>query len=283
MNTTVYLNGEYMAAAEAKVSVFDRGFLFADSVYEVIPFYQGSAFQLEEHLARLDKSLAALHINADYPFAEIATKIVAKNGGGNKSVYIQVTRGAGSKRSHIVDAVLQPTIFVCVSDITNNYMRDVKDVLPIKVIVCEDLRGKHCDIKSTNLLANILVMGQARESGAQEALLVRDGIVLEGASSSLLMVEDDVIIAPEPSNTLLSGTTSSLIKNLALKNQLTFCHQQITYARLLKANEVWISSSTRGLLPVNQVDNKMIANGFSGPIWRRLYLLLAENQSKLLT
>ncbi|NQZ29802.1 MAG: aminotransferase class IV [Oceanospirillaceae bacterium] len=281
MSNTVYLNGQFIAASAAKISVFDRGFLFADSVYEVIPFYQGMGFQLDEHLARLNKSLAALHINADHSFGEIATELVAKNGGGNKSVYIQVTRGAGTKRSHLIDNKMVPTVFACTTDITDNYALDIKDVLPIKVIVCEDLRGKHCDIKSTSLLANILVMEQARENGAQEALLERDGLVLEGASSSLFIVEDELIIAPQPSNTLLSGTTSQLVKRLALNNKLHFSHQPITYARLLNASEVWISSSTRGLLPVVQIDDTAISKGQIGPMWQRLYLLLSQSQSQL--
>ena len=276
---TVYLNGQYMAATEAKISVFDRGFLFADSVYEVIPYYSGVAFQLEEHLSRLNRSLAALNIKVNCCFTEIAEQLILKNGAGNRSVYIQVSRGAAAHRSHSIDPLLQPTVFACSQIIRNNYALDIDRVLPVKVIVCEDLRWRRCDIKSTSLLANILAIEQARLRGAQEALLQRQGIVLEGASSSLFIVEAGQIIAPRASTAVLNGTTSELIKRLAVEQSITLNIDEISYARLLAADEVWISSSTRGLLPVNQVDEQSIGGAHPGQMGRRLYQLLAENQA----
>jgi D-alanine transaminase len=272
-----------MAAEDAKISVFDRGFLFSDSVYEVIPFYAGAGFQLEEHITRLKTSLAALRINADIDFFEIVKNVVSKNGGGNRSVYLQVSRGAGVKRSHQIDSKMQPTIFACTNEIANNYLPELAHVVGIKVIVCEDLRWKRCDIKSTSLLPNILVIEQARQQNAQEALLMRDGCVLEGASSNLFIVENQKLVAPPSSHTILSGTTSQLVKTLAQENNIEIVHSNINYQRLVNADEVWISSSTRGVLPVVQVDDKIIADGQKGRVWAKLYQLLAQRQHALLT
>jgi len=281
VSDTVYLNGQFLAGSEAKISVFDRGFLFADSVYEVIPFYQGIAFQLNEHLARLERSLAQLNILTDVPFAQLASELVERNGGGNQSVYIQVSRGADIKRSHIVEKKLQPTIFICTHAITNSYALDADDVLPVKVVVCEDIRWQRCDIKSTSLLGNIIMLEQAREKKAAEALLERDGYIQEGASSSLFIVEAGSIIAPQSSNTVLQGTTSTLIQRLAQDQKIAFLNEAISYQRLLSADEVWVSSSTRGLLPVSKVGEKSIGTVSKGPLWHRLYLLLASHQAQL--
>jgi len=281
VSDTVYLNGKFLAGSEAKISVFDRGFLFADSVYEVIPFYQGIAFQLEEHLVRLERSLAQLNISTDVSYAQLATELVERNGGGNQSVYIQVSRGADVKRSHLVDKKLQPTIFICTRVISNSYALDADDVLPVKVVVCEDIRWQRCDIKSTSLLGNIIMLEQAREKGAIEALLERDGYIQEGASSSLFIVEAGNIIAPQSSNTVLQGTTSTLIKRLAQDHQIPFLNEAISYQRLLSADEVWISSSTRGLIPVSKVGDNFIGSVHKGPLWNRLYLLLSLHQATL--
>jgi len=277
----VYLNGQYVAASDAKISVFDRGFLFADSVYEVIPYYQGVGFQLERHLTRLSTSLKAIGITSDIDFEQITNNLVLKNGGGNLSVYLQVTRGAGLRRSHLIDAQMQPTVFACTTAISNNYTMALDDVSAIKVVVCEDLRWQRCDIKSTSLLPNILAMDLARSKGAHEAILLRNGLIQEGASSNVFIVKNGCLIAPKVSQAILSGTTSELVQKIAKQQSIEFSHQDISYQQLLDADEVWISSSTRGLLPVTQVDEVLIAQGQIGPVWQQLYLLIAEHQNAL--
>ncbi|MCJ8297834.1 MAG: aminotransferase class IV [Pseudomonadales bacterium] len=281
MTDKVYLNGEFIAADQAKVSVFDRGFLFADSVYEVIPYYQGKSFQMELHLRRLQQSLAALNIRAEHNWRKITDRLVQLNGAGNLSVYLQVTRGAGNRRSQAIDTNMLPTVFACTNAIENSYSAKVDSVAGIKVIVCEDLRWRRCDIKSNSLLPNILVMEQARLQGAQEALLQRDNIMLEGASSNLLIVEKGKLIAPDSEHAILAGTTSSLVRDLAAANGIQYKQQSISYSRLLAADEVWISSSTRGLLPVLQIDQHLVGAGAKGELWRRMYQLLAMQQQSL--
>jgi D-alanine transaminase len=278
---TIYLNGQYLASDQAKVSVFDRGFLFSDSVYEVIPYYQSHGFQLEQHIDRLKQSLAALNISVTIDFVEITDQLVKVNGGGNRSVYLQVSRGAGINRQQKIDPQMQPTVFACTTPIINNYTNDIEQVFPVKVIVCDDLRWGRCDIKSTSLLANILALQQAQQHHAHEALFLRDGFVLEGASSNLFIVEKNRLIAPVSSMKILSGTTSALIQKIAREHGVDFMTSDISYQRLISADEVWISSSTRGLLPVNQVDDLFIGRGVKGPLWKKLYELLAQYQQQL--
>ena len=168
---TVYLNGEFIAADQARISVFDRGFLFGDSVYEVIPFYHGQGFRLDEHLQRLEHSLRGIQISAEYDWVNILTRLVELNGGGNLSVYLQISRGSADCRSHIYDVDMVPTVFASCSPINDIYDTGPGSVSGVRAIVTADLRWGRCDIKSTGLLPNILVMQQARQAGVEEALI----------------------------------------------------------------------------------------------------------------
>ena len=280
---TVYLNGQYIPAEEAKISVFDRGFLFSDSVYEVIPFYQGIGFRLEEHLQRLEHSLRALRIELDFDWVAMLSRLVALNGGGNLSVYLQVTRGSAGKRVHAIDANLVPTVFACCQPIRDIYQDGIARVEGIKVIVTADLRWHRCDIKSTSLLPNTLVLQQAREAGAQEALLQRDGMLTEGASCNFFIVERGVIYTPPIGTEILSGTTRALILELADQNGIPRQETDIDYQRLINADEVWISSSTRAIVPVLQVDDYVIGDGQKGPLWQRMFEIFTRYQHKLMT
>ncbi|EPJ44257.1 MAG: D-alanine transaminase [Osedax symbiont Rs2] len=236
---------------------------------------------MELHLRRLQQSLSALNICAEHNWRAITDKLVAINGAGNLSVYLQITRGAGERRSQAIDISMQPTVFACTNTIENSYRAPVDSVVAIKVIVCDDLRWGRCDIKSNSLLPNILVMEQARLQGAQEALLQREGCLLEGASSNLLIVEAAKLIAPASEHAILAGTTSNLVHKLAVENGIQYRQESISYARLLAADEVWICSSTRGLLPVIQIDQHTLGCGAKGKMWRHMYQLLAAQQQLL--
>lgn len=279
---TVYLNGEFMAAGDAKVSVFDRGFLFGDSVYEVIPFYQGKGFRLQAHLQRLAYSLTALQIELTEDWESLLETLVQRNGGGNLSVYLQITRGAADDRHHQYDAGMVPTVFACCREIRDIYQDGSASVSGIRAIVTEDLRWHRCDIKTTGLLPNILVLQQAREAGADEALMIRDGLLTEGASCNLFMVESGTICTPCRSAEILGGTTRELILELAEEQGIATQEVDIDYARLLAADEVWISSSTRGVVPVIEIDGIAIANGEKGPLWARMFELFTRYQQSLM-
>lgn len=279
----VYLNGEYLPASEARVSVFDRGFLFGDSVYEVIPFYRGIGFRLQAHLDRLQYSLRVLQIQPEIDWEALLEKLVALNGGGNLSVYLQVTRGSAGARSHSYDESLTPTVFACCTPIRNIYEAGADDVRPFAVIVTADLRWHRCDIKSTCLLPNILVVHQAQAQQAQEALMVRDGKLTEGSSSNLFVVQRGVIYTPKRSSEILGGITRELILELAAEQGIPFQEVDIDYEMLCGADEVWISSSTRGVVPVTQVDGKPVGDGEKGPLWRVMFELFIGYQKRLMT
>jgi len=278
----VYLNGDYVAADEARISVFDRGFLFSDSVYEVVPFYQGQGFRLEEHIRRLQHSLRAIRIDADFDWAGILTGLVERNGGGNLSVYLQVTRGNAGKRTHAYDASMEPTVFACCSPVRDVTADGADSVDAISAIVTADLRWHRCDIKSTCLLPNILVLQQAQSHLADEALLLRDGLLTEGSSCNLFMVRQGVIYTPKRSSEILGGITRELILELADQAGIPYQEVDLDYEQLIAADEVWISSSTRGVVPVTEIDQQAIGDGSKGPLWLQMFNLLSEFQKKLM-
>lgn len=279
----VYLKGQFMASEKATVSPFDRGFLFGDSVYEVVPYFRGIGFRLQEHIARLEHSLRAVRIQADTDWAGLMDELVQRNGGGNMSVYLQVTRGDCGSRSHSYDASLRPTVFACCAPVRNFAAVPAEDVVGISAIVTADLRWHRCDIKSTGLLPNILVLQQARDHRADEALLLRDGVLTEGTSCNLFVVRQGVIYTPKRSSDILGGITRELVLGLADANGMQYQEVDIDYDSLMSADEVWISSSTRGVVPVTRVDHSPIGSGNKGPLWARMFELLARYQQQLMT
>ncbi|MGB0466100.1 MAG: aminotransferase class IV [Pontibacterium sp.] len=279
----VYLNGEYLPGDEARISVFDRGFLFGDSVYEVIPFYQGVGFRLEEHLARLQYSLSALQITSVPDWLPLLKKLVSLNGGGNLSVYLQITRGSAPTRQHRYSADMSPTVFACCQPIPDIYKAGPDAIKPIRAIVTEDLRWQRCDIKSTCLLPNILAVHQADAQQADEALMIRDGKLTEGASCNLFVIRRGVIYTPRHGAEILSGITRDLILKLADEQGIPYQEADIDYAMLKSADEVWVSGSTRGVVPVIAVDGDVIGKGEKGPLWGKMFKLFSVYQQTLMT
>lgn len=280
---TVYLNGQFLPPEQAHISVFDRGFLFGDSVYEVIPFYQGVGFRLEEHLNRLAYSLRALQIRPDLDWPDILNELVSRNGGGNLSVYLQVTRGAAESRSHRYDPDMQPTVFACCTPIRDIYEDGADDIPAISAIVTADLRWHRCDVKSTCLLPNIMVVHQAQAQQADEALMMRDGKLTEGASCNVFLVQRGVIYTPKRSSEILGGITRELILQLADEHAIPYQEVDIDYDMLVQADEVWISSSTRGVVPVTSLDGVLVGDGKKGPLWRQMFELFIQYQKKLMS
>jgi len=279
---TIYLNGQMLPAEQAKISVFDRGFLFGDSVYEVIPFYQGRGFRLQEHLQRLEHSLKAVQIKAKFDWQSILKQLVVANGGGNLSVYLQVSRGVAEGRSHSYDDTMQPTVFACCNPIRDIYQGGAEQVAGISAIVTADLRWHRCDIKATGLLPNILVVQQAKHAGADEALMMRDGFLTEGASCNLFVIDKGVIYTPKRSSGILGGTTRALILDLADEHAIPTQEVDIDYEQLMGADEVWISSSTRAIVPVLTIDGQPIADGKKGALWAQMFDLFIRYQQSLM-
>lgn len=278
-NKIVYLNGQYLPLCDAKISVMDRGFLFGDGIYEVIPSYSGKLFHFQEHMERLENSLSSIRLTNPHDRAqwlEILTPLLDAN--LDQSVYLQITRGVADKRDHAFPADITPTVFAMSSIIAPFTELDSG----AKAISIDDSRWELCNVKATTLLANILLRQQAVEKGCVEAILVKDGYVTEGAASNIFAVIDGVLITPPKSHEILPGITRDVILELAEHNSIPYSEDIISLDALQTASEIWLTSSTREIIPVVQLDGETIANGKPGPIWQtmnRLFQAYKQSQS----
>ena len=266
-NKTVYLNGQYLPLCDAKISVMDRGFLFGDGIYEVIPSYSGNLFHFQEHMERLENSLSSIRLTNPHDrtqWLEIMTPLL--DCGKDQSIYLQITRGVAPKRDHAFPKDVPPTVFVMCSDIVPFNELDAG----VKTISVDDSRWELCNVKATTLLANILLRQQAVEQGCAEAILVKDGYVTEGAASNIFVVIDGILITPPKSREILPGITRDVILKIAEQNNIPHSEDIISFEALKTASEIWLTSSTREIIPVVQLDNEMIANGKPGPVWQTM-------------
>ena len=282
MSPLIYLDGEYLPLEQARVSVLDRGFLFGDGVYEVIPAYGGTPFRLKEHLRRLDHSLAAIRMGPPLKHAQwlaIFTRLLDQLGEADQQIYLQVTRGAYDRRLHAIPEEVRPTVLVMAGPLSQRDPELVRQGM--SVVTLEDIRWQRCDIKAITLLANILAQQEARDQGAQEALLVRDGLVTEGTASNFFLVKDGLILTPPKSNHLLPGITRDLVLELAMDAGLPCAEAGIRVEDLEQADEIWITSSTKEVMPVTRLDGRPVANGRPGPMWERMNGLYAACKTRL--
>ncbi|MFK5971099.1 MAG: D-amino acid aminotransferase [Candidatus Marithrix sp.] len=274
----VYLNGEFLPLEEAKISVLDRGFIFADGVYEVIPAYGGELFRLTEHLQRLENSLNSIKLSnplTEVQWVEVLETIIAKNSGTNQSVYLQITRGP-AKRNHNFPEQITPTVFVMSEELKSSPPSN-----GVKAIACNDTRWQNCDIKSIALLANILLRNQAVETGATEAILIRDGYVMEGAASNIFVIVDNVAITPPKSQFILPGITRDLILEAMQTAKLPCKEADIPVAQLEAATEIWMTSSTKEIIPIIELDGKPIGTGKPGIVWFQVWEIYQNYKQQL--
>lgn len=277
MISPVYLNGRWLNASEATVSVFDRGFLFADGIYEVIPFYQGFALQFDQHIARLQRSLQAVGITVPYSHEEwlsICQTLVETTPQANGVVYIQVTRGTEYPRQHLPNDEIEPTIMATVSA----WEPPQKTAAPVRVVALEDTRWLRCDIKSVSLLGNILLKQEASRLGAFEPLLHRQGRVTEGASCNFFIVKDQVLYTPPADHLILGGITRDWIIQLAEQDGLQVQQTSFTLEDMRQADECFLSSSTREIQPVSMLDDTAIGAGSTGEITETLAQLFRAHR-----
>ncbi len=270
MSPIVYLNGQFLAEDQAFVPVTDRGFVFGDGVYEVIPVYGGRAFRLEEHLHRLGNSLDGIRLPnplSHNEWANLLNTLIEKNGGGEQSLYLQITRG-NAKRDHAFPEKAKPTIFVSAAPLKPVPSEQLQK--GVAAITLEDIRWKNCHIKAIALLPNILLRQQAIDVGASEAILIREGLVTEGAASNVFIVKDGVIKTPPKSSFLLPGITRDLVLELAAANHISYEEANITPEALAQADEIWLSSSTREIMPVTHLNQTPVNNGIPGPLWHTM-------------
>ncbi|HYC49307.1 MAG TPA: D-amino acid aminotransferase [Burkholderiales bacterium] len=276
MSEIVYLNGEFIALENAKISVLDRGFIFGDGVYEVIPAYSRHPFRLAEHLVRFQRSHDAVRIA--YPFSDaewtrLVHDLIARNAGEDQSIYLQVTRGV-AKRDHAFPKDARPTVFGMSTPLVTPAKEAVDD--GVHGITAVDYRWLKCDVKSTSLLANCLLRQQAADAGAVEVVMFRDGFLTEGSSSNVFVVKNGVILATPKDNLVLPGITYDVVLELARANGIPLEVRPISEAEVRAADEIWVTSSTKEVLAVSTLDERAVGGGKPGTVFRRMHQLYQD-------
>lgn len=261
--TTVYLNGVFCPAEEAKVSVFDRGFLFGDGVYEVIPFYDGRAFGWDGHMQRLSRSLAAVRI--PNPLDEEGWRAVAKrllsDNGQTQLLYFHVTRGDSNPRKHTYESSVTPTVYA------NSFSFTPVATDGISVVTVDDERWDHPHIKSLNLLPNVLAMQAAKDQGAAEAILIHDGFVTEGAACNVFVIKNGEVLTAPTDGSILQGVSRGIILELLRTLNIPVKEMAISMHTLQHADEIWVSSVGKEITPVTRLNGQPVGNGKPGPLW----------------
>lgn len=278
-----YLNDEYLPLEQARVSALDRGFLFADGVYEVIPVYGGRLFRLDEHLERLDGSLRGIRLENPLSRAQwraVLTRLVEMNGGGEQSVYFQITRGAAGKRDHLFPANVAPTVFAMSSPLKALDGRWLQE--GASVVTIPDIRWQYCHLKTISLLPNVLMRQLAEDRGADEAILIRDGMATECSVSNLFIVRDGSVVTPPKSEYLLPGITRDLLLELADRHGMPCREREIAEAELAAADEIWITSSSKEVIPATRLNGANVGDGRPGPCWRRMFDYYQEYKNRLI-
>lgn len=277
----VYLNGAMTPLSEARIPVLDRGFIFGDGIYEVIPIYDGKMFRSEQHLARLSRSLRAVGMSNPHEREEwlaLIARVVNANPAPNQMVYIQVTRGVAA-RKHAFPQGASPTVFIMSNPL----------VLPspaarergVACVSMEDRRWLHCDVKSTSLLGNVLAAQNAAEHDATETIQFRDGFLTEASSSNVWVAKDGRLMAPPKDNLILEGIRYGLIEEMCAAGGVPLIARRIARSEVFDADEVLLSSATKEVLPVISIDGRLIGDGQPGPIYRKLYAAYQDAKAAL--
>jgi D-alanine transaminase len=278
----VYLNGQYLPIDEAKVSVLDRGFIYGDGVYELIPVYRRQPYRMAEHLARLQHSLDRIRLpnpHSDREWNAIVGGVIERQPFDNQGVYFQVTRGV-AKRDHTFPKDVPPTVFM----MSNPLATPAQDAVDngVACVTANDERWLNCDIKSISLLGNVLMRQLAADEDAVETVMFRDGWLTEASASNVLIVRDGVIAAPPKDNLILPGITYGALYDLARQGGLTFQIRPVTAAEVWTADELWLSSSTKEVLAIVALDGKEIGNpshrGKPGPVFRKMHALFQASK-----
>jgi len=280
--TTAYLNGHFLPLDEACVPVMDRGFLFGDGVYEVIPVYGGKLFRLAHHLKRLQNSLDAVRIANPLDtdaWESMLTELVERNPGSDQAVYLQVTRGVAPKRDHAFPEKTQSTVFAMSNTAPDPV--DSASIQGITAITLPDSRWQHCNVKAITLLPNVLLRQQAIDAGSVEAILLKDGYAIEGAASNVFIVKNGVLVTPANGPALLPGITRDLILELAVANGIPFREGSIPEVDLRGADEIWLTSSTREISPVTKLDDQAVGTGQPGPAWKTMIDLYQDYKQRI--
>ncbi|MDO8206280.1 MAG: D-amino acid aminotransferase [Gallionella sp.] len=280
---TIYLNGQYLPIEQATISVLDRGFIFGDGVYEVIPVYSRRAFRLEEHLQRLQHSLDGIRLANPHSVSEwtaIIVELIARNAPEDQYLYLHITRGA-AKRDHAFPAPkVPPTVFV----MSNPLLTPAPELLASGVcaVTAEDNRWLRCDIKAISLLPNVLLRQMAVDAGCAETVLIRPAVacenafLTEGAASNIFVVKNGTLLAPMKDNLMLPGITYDVILEIAEAHGIVHQVRKITAAEVFAADELLLTSSTREVMAITHLDGKPVGAAKPGPMYNKIYQLYQE-------
>ena len=269
---TAYLNGQFLPLDEAKISPLDRGFLFGDGAYEVIPVYSRHPFRIDEHLRRLQQTLDGIRLPNPHTLEQwraLVERIVQEGDADDLSVYIQVTRGADNKRDQAFPIGVAPTTFIFSAPLITPTAAQRK--AGIAVISALDNRWLRCDLKTVALLANVLLRQQAIDAGCVETIMLREGFLTEGAASNIFVVKDGVLLAPPKDHRMLAGITYDVVLELAAQHGMAYEVREIADAELRVADELWMTSSTKEVLPITTLDGQPVGDGKPGPAARQMY------------
>ncbi len=278
MNTTkghlAYLNGDYVDLHKAKISVLDRGFLFGDSVYEVIPVYNHRTFAAQQHLERLKNSLASIFIDMpldDEQWMEIFHRVLTASPLTEKMLYVQVTRGAYPSRGHAIPDDVTPTVLITALPTVRKIVLEGMNAITVK-----DQRWANCRIKATTLLPNVLAKDAAQRVSNHDAIFVKDGYALEGTASNLFMVKNNKVLTTPLSANILPGITRRIVIDLLKTHHIDVEEKMITLEELKKADEIWLTGSVQEIVPIVLLDHCAVADGLVGPLWKRVTRLYAD-------
>ena len=286
---TIFLNGEFMPIAEAKISVLDRGFIFGDGVYEVIPVYSRNAFRLAEHLRRLQHSLDGIRLanpHSEGEWATIINELIARHDAQDQYLYLHITRGVAKRDHAFPNPPVKPTVFM----MSNPLLAAPAALLHsgVACITAQDNRWLRCDIKAIALLPNVLLRQMAVDAGCAETILIRaesktDGAFLtEGAASNIFVVKNGILLAPPKDNLMLPGITYDVVLEIAATNGIPHEVRKIAVAEVFEADELLLSSSTKEVLAITQLDGKPVGTGKPGAMFARLYKLYQEYKQKVM-
>jgi len=282
MTDIVYLNGQFLPLEEARVPVLDRGFIFGDGVYEVIPVYSRHPFRMHEHLQRLQQSLAGLRLGSPYTLEQwesLVVDLIERNSLQDQSVYLQVTRGP-APRDQAFPKRVTPTVFLMCMELVTPPRELVEQ--GASAVSARDIRWDRCDLKVISLLPNVLLRQMSADVGAAETIMFRDGILTEGSASNIFAVENGVILTPPKDNHVLPGITYDVVLELAAVEGIPVEFGHFEEARIRRADELWCTSSTKEILAIVGLDGQPVANGKPGPIFRRMYQLYQAYKNEVM-
>jgi D-alanine transaminase len=276
-----YFNGQLLPAERISISPLDRGFIFGDGVYEVIPVYEGVPLRAREHFERLQRSMDAIRLENPHTVDEWIAIVdgLLEHHPGNQSVYIHVTRGVPPRRDHAMPAGLAPTVMLMAFPLASPTKEQVDN--GVACVSARDFRWEKCHIKSISLLGNVLARQISADAGAVETILFRDGFLTEASASNVFVVKDGVVAAPPQDHLILLGITYELLVRLAAEGAIRLEIRPIPEAEVRAADEIWLSSSTKEVLAVTTLDGKPVGDGRPGPLFRRMHALFQEHKARL--